>query len=163
MKKCAAVVAIALMPLTWSSRPASQAAPSDRDQVIAAVQKLFDGMAAHDIEAVRKVMVPEGRLFSTNDAREATAVRSRSNQEFIDSLGRTTQKLLERVWNPEVRVHGAIATFWANYDFHLDGKFSHCGIDAFDLVKTADGWKIAGGAYTIERTLCAPSPLGEPK
>jgi hypothetical protein len=164
MKTCAAVVALVLMPLTgWAQENARPPSSPDREQVIAVVQKLFDAMASHDATALREVMVPEGRLFSTNDARAATAVRSRSLQEFIDEIGRSTQKLLERMWNPEVRVHGGIATLWANYDFHLDGKFSHCGIDAFDLVRTADGWKVTGGSYTIERTGCAPSPLGEPK
>ena len=43
-----------------------------------------------------------------------------------------------------------IATVWTPYDFWIDGKFSHCGIDAFDLVKTDEGWKIAGGSYTLE-------------
>ena len=54
----------------------------------------------------------------------------------------------ERIWNPEVRVNGLIATVWAPYDFWIDGKFSHCGVDQFDLIKTEEGWKIAGGVYT---------------
>jgi hypothetical protein len=32
------------------------------------------------------------------------------------------------------------------------------GVDAFDL-KTDEGWRIAGGAYTVE-SKCEPSPLG---
>jgi len=51
---------------------------------------------------------------------------------------------------------------WAPYDFWIDGKLSHCGTDAFDLIKTEDGWKIAGGVYTLESN-CATSPLGPPK
>jgi hypothetical protein len=38
----------------------------------------------------------------------------------------------------------------------------HCGVDAFDLVETPEGWKIAGGVYTVEMEGCAPSPLGAP-
>jgi hypothetical protein len=64
------------------------------------------------------------------------------------------------MWDPDVRIHGAIAVVWTRYDFWVDGKFSHCGVDAFDLVKTAEGWRIAGGVYTVERTGCPPSPLG---
>jgi hypothetical protein len=74
-------------------------------------------------------------------------------------LQRSKQTNRERIWNPEVRVHGLIATVWAPYDFWTDGKFSHCGIDAFDLIKTADGWKISGGTFTME-SACEPSPLG---
>ena len=165
MGKCTAVL-LAILLVPAAARTQEKAAPvasEEREQVIAAVQQLFDAMAAHDVEGVRRVMIPEGRLFSTSGGRDASAVRSRSNQEFTDDLGKRSQKLLERIWNIEVRVHGNIATLWASFDFHLDGKFSHCGVDAFDLVKTTGGWKIAGGMYTIERTGCAPSPLGEPK
>jgi hypothetical protein len=70
---------------------------------------------------------------------------------------------LERMWDPEVRIQGAIAAVWTRYDFHRDGKFSHCGTDAFNLVKTAEGWKIASAMWTVERTGCVPSPLGPPK
>jgi hypothetical protein len=52
---------------------------------------------------------------------------------------------------------------WAPYDFHLDGKLSHCGIDSFGLVRGADGWRIAGISYTVQKTGCAPSPPGNVK
>ena len=58
--------------------------------------------------------------------------------------------------------HGSVAVLWADYDFHLNGKFSHCGIDSFTLLKTTAGWKIAAVADTRETTGCAPSPLGPP-
>ncbi len=165
MRRAAAALAIAaVLPLAVLARDAGgQPASAQRDAVIATIQKLFDAMAAHDNDAVARLMMPNGRLFSTNDARAATAVRVRTSEQFVAELRQNRQKILERIWDPEVRVHGGIATLWANYDFHLDGKFSHCGIDAFDLVKTEEGWKIAGGVFTIERKACAPSPLGEPK
>ena len=66
------------------------------------------------------------------------------------------------MWQPQVRVHKDIAAVWAPYDFWLDGTFSHCGIDSFELVRTPSGWKLTGGIYTVEREGCAPSPLGPP-
>ena len=86
-------------------------------------------------------------------------VRAFSNEEYFADLQASSQKMRERIWNPEVRVSGLIATVWAPYDFWLDGKFSHCGIDQFDFIKSEEGWKIAGGVYTLEPK-CAPSPLG---
>ena len=70
--------------------------------------------------------------------------------------------MLERIWEPQVRVHKGIATLWAPYDFWLDGALRHCGIDSFELVKSPEGWKITGGTYTVEREGCQPSPLGPP-
>jgi hypothetical protein len=67
---------------------------------------------------------------------------------------------VERMWEPVVQVHGPIATLWAPYDIHRNRQFVHCGVDAFTLIRTTTGWKIATVVYTAEPTGCAPSPLG---
>lgn len=130
---------------------------AERDAVLKAVQTFFETMTAKDIEGARKILMPQGRFHAIR-MRDAN-IRSFSNEEYFADLQGMKQTLRERIWNPEVRVHGAIATVWTPYDFWIDGKLSHCGVDAFDLVKTDEGWKIAGGAYTIDDK-CEPSPLG---
>ena len=136
---------------------------NDRALVLAAVQTFLDVIGNRDVEAAKRVMLPDGRLVSSRDEDGKPAVRMQSHQEFFDSLPKGQGKNLERMWNPDVRIHGAIATVSTPYDFHRDGKFSHCGTDVFNLVKTPEGWKIAGAMWTIQRTGCAPSPLGPPK
>ena len=136
---------------------------TDRSAIVAAVQTFLDVIGTRDVDAAKRVMLPDGRLVSSRDEDGKLTHRMQSHQEFFDSLAKGQGKSLERMWNPEVKIHGAIATVTTPYDFHRDGKFSHCGIDVFNLVKTADGWKIAGGMWTIQRTGCQPSPLGPPK
>jgi len=138
---------------------AAAADNSEEKAVLATVQKAFDAMAAHDPEAARAVLIPEGRVIASRATGNPTNI---SQEEFAARLGTAKQQLLERMWNPRVSIRGGIASVWAEYDFHLDGKFSHCGIDSFTLVKTAEGWKISGIVYTVEPTGCAPSPLGPP-
>ena len=133
---------------------------ADKQAIVGVVQKLFDAMAAKDAAAAAAVLVPEARFFVPRDGEPA---RTFTGKEFAEGVGTRKVAVLERFWNPEVRVRGPIATIWTPYDFWSDGKFSHCGIDAFDLIKTAEGWKISGGTYTVERTGCAPSPLGPPR
>ena len=72
-------------------------------------------------------------------------------------------RMLERMWDATVLVHGPLAQVWTPYDFHADGEFSHCGVDAFTLIKTSEGWRVSGVAYTVEPTGCEPSPLGPPR
>lgn len=129
---------------------------NDRDAVLKVVQAFFDTMTAKDIDGAREILVPQGRFHAMRAGAEP---RSLSNEEYLAQLQASKQTMRERIWNPEVRVHGSIATMWAPYDFWIDGKYSHCGVDAFDLIKTEEGWKIAGGTYTIE-SKCEPSPLG---
>ena len=117
---------------------------NDRSLVLAAVQTFLDVIGNRDVEAAKRVMLPDGRLVSSRDEDGKPTVRMQSHQEFFDSLPKGQGKNLERMWNPDVRIHGAIATVSTPYDFHRDGKFSHCGTDVFNLVKTPEGWKIAG-------------------
>ena len=124
------------------------------------VQAFFDTMTANDVEGARQVLQPQGRFHAMRVRDGKPDVRAFSNEEyFADLQAASKQKMRERIWNPDVRIHGLIATVTAPYDFWIDGKLSHCGTDVFDLIKTEEGWKIAGGVYSIE-SKCAPSPLG---
>jgi hypothetical protein len=70
-------------------------------------------------------------------------------------LASTQGALLERFTSkPTVTIHGRIAEVWGEYEFLRDGKFSHCGIDSFTLLKTDQGWKVATIVYTAETTGC---------
>ena len=139
----------------------AQPAASDEREVLAVTQKLFDAMVACDEVTIRAITVPEGRLYRLTVGADGPA-RSVTLDEFATSFGKCGRKMLERMWQPQVRVHKGIATVWTPYDFWLDGTFSHCGIDSFELMKTPRGWVLTGGSYTVEREGCAPSPLGPP-
>lgn len=123
------------------------------------VQAFFDTMSANDVEGARKILQPQGRFHAMRLKNGQPDVHAFANEEYFADLQSSKQKKRERIWNPDVRVHGLVATVTGPYDFWIDGQFSHCGTDVFDLIKTEEGWKIAGGVYTVETT-CAPSPLG---
>ena len=132
---------------------------AERDAVLKTVQMFFDTMTAKDVDGARKVLQEQGRFHAMRMRDGKPDVRAFSNEEYFADLQASKQKMQERIWDPDVKISGLIASVWAPYDFWIDGKLSHCGIDEFDLIKTEDGWKIAGGIYTIE-SKCAPSPLG---
>lgn len=159
VQRVRAILAIVLIIFFLSARASAQT-EDDKTAVLATVQAFFDTMASRDVEGARRVLMPEGRFYSTRDQDGQTAVRASPVEDYLKTLAGRKQDNRERIWSPDVRVHGPIASVWTPYDFWVDRKFSHCGIDIFDLVKTAEGWKISGLTYTVERTGCAPSPLG---
>lgn len=135
----------------------------DEAEVLATVQKFFDTMAAKDAAGAAEVLDPEGDFVSVRWAANGEKiVRRSSNADYLAGLAAEPEALLERMWDPEVRIQGPIATVWTPYDFYVDGAFSHCGVDAFELLQKESGWIITGGLYTVERTGCPPSPLGPP-
>ena len=160
MRYAPAMRALAIvMVLCAAGAARAQSPAAEQEAVLKTVQAFFDTMSARDVDGARKVLQEQGRFHAMRLRDGKPDVRAFSNEEYFADLQASKQTMRERIWNPEVRVHGPIASMWAPYDFWIDGKFSHCGVDQFDLIKTADGWKIAGGVYTVERK-CAPSPLG---
>jgi hypothetical protein len=143
-------------------RPASAQAAA-KDSVIATVNEFFRAMTAHDSTAARRVMTSDGIFYAVRARGDSTVINRSTNESFAQTIATTRDTYLERMWNPTVMVHGPIAVVWTPYDFHRSGQFSHCGIDAFSLVRSTAGWKIATITYTVEPTGCAPSPLGAPK
>lgn len=132
---------------------------NEKTAVLAAVQQFFDAMTARDAVATERVLMPEGRFVSFRTVDGKLKMRSSLNQDYLKNLPSGKEKLRERMWKPEVKIRGSIANVWTPYDFWIDGKFSHCGIDSFDMVKVEGQWKIASGSYTVE-TECKSSPLG---
>lgn len=141
----------------------SAIATPQEEAVLAAVQRFFDTMAAKDVRGASEILAPEGRFFSVRNVDGKKVVRKATFAEYVDGLKSSQEDWLERMWDAEVRIHDDIATVWTPYDFHVNGEFSHCGIDAFDLMKIDGKWTITSGSYTVEPEGCAPSPLGPPR
>ena len=137
----------------------SYAASDDINTPAAIVQRLFDAMSTHNVEAARALFTPEAMLIS---ARADGTAAVMPHEQWLNHLAASKDQWLERMWNPKTLEHGSIAVVWAEYDFHLNGKFSHCGVDSVDLLKTGTGWKISGISFTSETSGCPQSPLGPP-
>lgn len=142
---------------------AQERTTAEHRDVVESIERLFTAMARRDTVAARAVMAPGSRLYSIIVGSPSAALRQQSDSEFLASLAVGTERLLERIWTPTVLVRGPVASVWAPYDFHVNGAFSHCGVDSFTLVRVGGDWKVTGITYTVERSGCAPSPLGPPK
>jgi hypothetical protein len=145
MRLLAALLLFALTPLF--------AQTSDEKDAVDTVQKTFNGMAAHDAAMIRSTMLPDARLYPARD--EVAPAASTSAEDFASRIASIKENLLERFTKqPSVLIRGRIAQVWGEYEFLRDGKFNHCGVDSVNLLKTAEGWKIATIVYTMETTGC---------
>ncbi len=149
-------VALLAAPLAAQS-PAG--AVSDEQAVVAVVQRTFDAMKAKDTAAFRSVFAPGARLVATYTDREGKpGMREITIDRFAEMIAGWEAEVVERIFDPQVRIADNLATVWTEYDLHADGKFSHCGVDAFQLARTADGWKIVDMADTQRREGCPTRP-----
>ena len=51
-----------------------------------------------------------------------------------------------------------MAMAWTDYSFYIDGKFSHCGVNVFEFMNTAQGWQISNITDTRRKENCNSAP-----
>ncbi len=122
----------------------------DRTAVLAVVDDAMRAISASDGAALARLAVPDMPIVSERPAKSGgTEVITR---RFDPTT--LTGTLRERYWDPTVHVRNGIAVVWAPYEFWVDGKTTHCGIDVFQLVKEGGRWRIGSLTYTVEPTAC---------
>lgn len=132
--------------------------------VLSTLQTLFDALAAGDAELLRTVSDPDILMrYSETTSEGETSFGSSTLEGLAARIEGSPAPLIERMWDPVVRVSGPMATIWTPYDFYAGSDFSHCGVDAATLMETEDGWKIVSLSWTRQQPPeCALHPDGPP-
>jgi len=135
---------LALLAATAAAAPAGAQDPAgDQAAVLGVVKRLFDGMRAGDSGAVRATFHPQALLATTVTKEGSAAVRIDTVDAFVRAVGKPQPEVWdERIRRPRVELDGPLASVWAEYSFYLGSKFLHCGIDAFQIARDGDAWRI---------------------
>jgi hypothetical protein len=154
----AVAVALLLASVLVASPPPVQAQTAERE-VVSVIEKFFEGMASRDTSMMRSTVDATARLMGMSTQNGVTSIRAIAMDQFITSIGnspRDRPAAIERIYAPEVRIDGNLAQVWTFYTLHVGERFSHCGIDAFHLLRTEQGWKIVNVADTRRTENCDP-------
>ena len=131
---------------------------SDHDAVMRTVKQLFDGMRAGDSAMVRSAFDSNPRLVTTMVRAGVPVMTEGSVDDFVRAVGTPHDEVWdERISGEIVHVDGPLATVWMRYSFYAGSRFSHCGVNAFELFRRPDGWKITSIADTRRRERCDES------
>ncbi len=146
-------------------KPNSQPSPHPTDSATAAVLALVDSalivINSGDLNALSDLMIPEAQVFPARE-RDGAGTYSARTVASQRAVGRRAP-IIERGFDPEVRIAGTIAMVWLPYDLYADGRWSHCGIDLFTIVRVGRVWRIANLTYTVEQPpACREHPDGVP-
>jgi Putative lumazine-binding len=148
---------LSLLLLTAITHAAhAQKAPSETVAVQQTITAFFDGMRRGDSTAVRRTLAPAAVFhgFGGKPGQPPT-LEIESINGFLKAVGTPHPAVWdERVQFERVLIDANLASVWAPYEFYLGSQFSHCGYDSFQLVKLADGWKIAHIIDTRRKEKC---------
>ena len=126
---------------------------NEEKEVLDVVTSFFTYFEKQDTLALMKIFMKESHDYYVREDGGKVISGGRSSLFFKFSADQVMKEKLRG--SPEVNIHNRLATVWAPYDFWVNDKIHHCGVDAFTLIKTREGWKIASIGFTVENDKCA--------
>lgn len=117
---------------------------NDETAVKETIHQLFKGMYNGDSSLVHSVFHSSNRLMTCYIDKNGMEQLAEENlQDFLDAVGSPHKEIWdERITFTSVLVDLHLAQVWTEYEFYLNNEFSHCGVNAFQLVKENGHWKI---------------------
>ena len=131
-------------------------AQTAEDSVKAVINTMFTAMRKADGAMLKSTFSDSIVFQSIGRTREGkTVVRTENPQGFIDQISKAKPDSLdERISFETVKIDGPMAMAWTPYSFYYNGKFSHCGVNSFQLVRIDGIWKIQYIIDTRRRQGC---------
>lgn len=119
-------------------------AQSAEDSVKITIGNLFSAMRNADGKAVMSCFADSAIMQTIARNKEGEAViRNERSADFATVVASMPKMAAdERIFFEVVKVDGALAIAWTPYNFYYNGKFSHCGVNSFQLVRQNGSWKI---------------------
>jgi len=136
------------------------AAQSSTDSVRQVVNEFFRAMKQSDTAGMRATLSSTVHFEATQsrpDSEPGLLLESVSN--FLASVARIPAGALdERIVFETVKVDGSLASVWTPYEFYFNGRYSHCGVNSFQLVRLRGKWQIQ---YLIDTRHSSCSPVSK--
>ncbi len=135
----------------------SLSAQSEKEDIKKVIKLFFKGLQNGDTLTIKKTIAEDIVLQTTFINKEgASVLRTEDAGKFLKSLA---SKKPEDVWEEKlesyaIQVDGAMANVWTPYKFYLNYKFSHCGVNSFQLFNNGEKWVIIYLIDTRRRLGC---------
>ena len=115
----------------------------DSVEVAQVIHNMFTAMKNSDTNLL-KTCFSNTAVFQTIVSKsDTTTVKNQIVQDFINSIGKQVPGSLdERITIGSLLIDANLASVWTPYQFYFKEKYSHQGVNSFQLVRGTNGWKI---------------------
>lgn len=150
-------IILTLFFLPFQSIAQDESNHNEEHRIKLLINKLFDGMREGDSATVSSVFHKDVNMYTSYTNQQGLKVIKKGALEsFLQAIGTPHDEIWdEKIWNTKIEIDGSIAQVWTDYAFFVGSEFSHCGIDAFHLIKdNKQGWKIVHLMDTRRKSGC---------
>lgn len=117
------------------------------------IHQFFESLEKKDAALMQKTTMDEAQIWRRYNNKKPIEMDMRFSKDDLPKM-HSLPDVKEVALQFEISVGDGIATAWVPYEFWVEDKFSHCGIDAFTLFEVDGKWKIISAAYTVEKQKC---------
>ncbi len=135
----------------------SSTAQDEKEDIKKVIKQFFKGLQKGDTLTLKKTISKDLVLQTSFVNGEGVSVlRTEEKSAFLKSLA---SKKPEDIWEEKlesytIQIDGPMANVWTPYKFYLNYKFSHCGVNSFQLFNTGEKWVIIYLIDTRRRLGC---------
>lgn len=117
---------------------------AQKSEVQQTIQTFFEGFHAKDTLKIKSTCSEKLVLQSISESAKGNKFSTETPKEFYVSMATIPAEMQfeERILSYNIQIDGTMAHAWTPYEFYINGKLSHKGVNAFTLFKEAEGWKI---------------------
>ena len=118
---------------------------AQKQEVQKCIDVFFEGFHQKDTLKLKSVCGDKVILQSISESKtKANKLSNESAEEFYKSIASIPQttKFQEKILSYNIQIDGAMAHVWAPYEFYINDKLSHSGVNTFTLFREKDNWKI---------------------
>lgn len=118
---------------------------AQKQEVQKTIEVFFEGFHQKDTNRIKSVCADKMILQSISESTvKGNRLSDENVNEFYKSIASipSTMKLMEKILNYNIQIDGTMAHVWAPYEFYLNDKLSHSGVNTFILFKEKNEWKI---------------------
>lgn len=129
---------------------------TEEEAIKETINSFFKGMYEADSALIKSVLADQA-VFHTIISNPAATdkIVQQPIQEFLNFTAQLQKgDAVEKISFQTILTDGDLAMAWTPYQFYYKNKFSHCGVNAFQLVKNGDAWKIVYIIDTRRKNNC---------
>ncbi|SFE04829.1 nuclear transport factor 2 family protein [Flavobacterium phragmitis] len=118
---------------------------AQKQDVQKCIETFFEGFHQRDSVKIKTVCADKMILQSISE--NSVKGNKLSNESAVAFYKAITSiplnmKFQEKILSYNIQVDGVMAHVWAPYEFYINDKLSHSGVNTFTLFKEKDNWKI---------------------
>lgn len=118
---------------------------SEKEAVQKTIEAFFEGFHKQDTMAINKLVAINAILQTiAKDSLGEDYVKPQNFTKFLKNLVSIpeTTKFKETIKSYSIQIDGSMANAWTEYEFYVNDKLNHCGVNSFQLVKKKGKWFI---------------------